>query len=398
MPSPAHRILSIDIFRGLTMMLMIFVNDFWTLEDVPKWLEHAKAGEDYLGFSDIIFPAFLLIVGLSIPFAIDARRAKGDNAFQLTLHILLRTLALLVMGVYLVNLENIDGANVIIGRYGWGIVVTIAFFLIWNRYPRNADHKNLYLFLQLLGVGLLVGLLVIYAGGNTENPIAFQPHWWGILGLIGWAYLVCSSIYVFTKGKLWPVIAAWLFFCLFNMAALAGWIDFLSPLRNFYLWPVGNGAMMAFTMGGIVASVIFQQQLKTGTHWKFVSTLLMLAVASLLFGFITRPFWGVAKLGATPAWVGFCTGISLLVYAFLFWLVDMRGKKSWANFLKPAGTSTLTCYLIPYIWYPLIAILGVSLPLVLRTGVVGLIKSMVFALLIIGITALLNKAYIKLKI
>lgn len=398
MPSPVARILSIDIFRGLTMMLMIFVNDFWTLEGVPKWLEHAKSGEDYLGFSDIIFPAFLFIVGLSIPFAIDARRAKGENTRQILTHILIRTLALLAMGVFIVNLENIDGQRVVIGRYGWGILMAVAFFLIWNRYPQNTDKKKLYIFLQLLGVALLVVLYILYAGGSAENPKVFQKHWWGILGLIGWAYLVCSSAYVFTQGKLWPVVAVWIFFCLFNVAALAGWLAFLSPMHNLYLWPVGNGSMMAFTMGGVVASVIFQQQKQKGIHWSFVVILLSLAVASFLFGFITRPYWGVSKLGATPAWIGYCTGISLICYAFLFWLVDMQGKKNWAKFLKPAGVSTLTCYLIPYLWYPVIALLGISLPLMLRTGIVGLAKSLLFALLIIAITALLNKAYIRLKI
>lgn len=398
MPSPTRRILSIDIFRGLTMMLMIFVNDFWTLEGVPKWLKHAQAGEDYLGFSDIIFPAFLFIVGLSIPFAIDARRAKGDDTMQILTHILVRTLALLVMGVFIVNLENIDGSRVIIGRYWWGILMALAFFLIWNRYPRDSDKKNLYTFFQLLGVVLLIILFILYAGGSAENPKAFQQHWWGILGLIGWAYLACSCVYVFSQGKLWPVVAVWVFFCLFNVAALADWLAFLSPLHKLYLWPVGDGAMMAFTMGGVVASVIFQNQVQQGTHWRFVGILLVLGVGSLLFGFITRPFWGVSKLGATPAWVGYCTSISLFAYAFLFWLVDMQGNKRWANFLKPAGTSTLTCYLIPYIWYPLIALLGLSLPLAVRTGIIGLGKSMLFALLIIGITALINKAHIRLKI
>ncbi|HIF84504.1 MAG TPA: DUF1624 domain-containing protein, partial [Flavobacteriaceae bacterium] len=59
------RFASIDILRAITMVLMIWVNDFWTLTNVPKWLKHANAVEDYLGFSDIIFPLFLFIVGLS---------------------------------------------------------------------------------------------------------------------------------------------------------------------------------------------------------------------------------------------------------------------------------------------------------------------------------------------
>jgi len=52
------RLSSIDILRALTMFFMVFVNDLWTLFDVPKWLQHAKASEDYLGFSDIISPLF----------------------------------------------------------------------------------------------------------------------------------------------------------------------------------------------------------------------------------------------------------------------------------------------------------------------------------------------------
>lgn len=55
------RIASIDIFRGLTMFFMLWVNSFWSLSEVPHWLQHAARGEDMLGFSDVIFPAFLFI-------------------------------------------------------------------------------------------------------------------------------------------------------------------------------------------------------------------------------------------------------------------------------------------------------------------------------------------------
>lgn len=71
-----QRILSIDILRALTMVLMIFVNDFWTLEGVPFWMEHRKPGVDGIGLSDVVFPAFLFIVGLSLPYAISNRRKR----------------------------------------------------------------------------------------------------------------------------------------------------------------------------------------------------------------------------------------------------------------------------------------------------------------------------------
>ena len=88
------RIASIDILRALTMVLMIWVNDFWSLTGVPKWLEHANATEDYLGFSDVIFPLFLFIVGLSIPYAIEYRIKLKESNLIIAKHILIRTFSL----------------------------------------------------------------------------------------------------------------------------------------------------------------------------------------------------------------------------------------------------------------------------------------------------------------
>ncbi|MCU0385101.1 MAG: heparan-alpha-glucosaminide N-acetyltransferase domain-containing protein [Flavihumibacter sp.] len=107
-PKSPIRVASIDVLRALTMFGMIFVNDLWTLKDIPHWLEHVAADADGMGFADIVFPGFLFIVGMSIPFAVRNRQAKGDNKQQLALHILQRGLALLLMGVFLVNGENIN--------------------------------------------------------------------------------------------------------------------------------------------------------------------------------------------------------------------------------------------------------------------------------------------------
>ena len=53
------RNLAIDMLRALTMTLMIFVNDFWKVHDVPQWMEHAKWGVDFMGLADFVYPAFL---------------------------------------------------------------------------------------------------------------------------------------------------------------------------------------------------------------------------------------------------------------------------------------------------------------------------------------------------
>ncbi|WP_439583363.1 heparan-alpha-glucosaminide N-acetyltransferase domain-containing protein [Dyadobacter bucti] len=396
--SPSLRLDSIDIFRAFTMFLMIFVNDLWSLEEVPNWLEHSKAAEDAMGLSDVVFPGFLFIVGLSIPFAIANRRSKGDSNGVITMHIIERTFALLLMGIFIVNLENAVQSGMVVSKYVWEILMVVAFFLIWNVYPANPDKKPLYTGLKILGYMILVGLAVIYKGGDEANPSWMKTHWYGILGLIGWSYFLCALVYQAAGDRIGLIVGGWLFFVLFNLAEFAGILNFLDPVKD-YVWIVGGGSMPAFTMGGVVASVIFRfysRQNKVNTSYLWI--LLALGVVCLAYGFGTRPFWGISKIRATPAWVGICSGISFFSFAFLFWLVDLKKIKDWANVLKPAGTATLTCYLIPYIWYAVITLAGIGLPLYLRTGIVGLIKSALFSLLIIVVTGLINKIGIKLKI
>jgi hypothetical protein len=82
------------------------------------------------------------------------------------------------------------------------------------------------------------------------------------------------------------------------------------------------------------------------------------------------------------------------------YLIDIKKKQNWFMIIKPAGTSTLTAYLLPYIHYALYNIFCPlsALPLVLRTGAVGITKSLLYSLVIILITGLLEKKRIRLKI
>ena len=70
---PRQRILSIDAFRGLTILVMVFVNQLAGVSGVPQWARHMKADADAMSFVDVVFPAFLFIVGMSIPFARTVR-------------------------------------------------------------------------------------------------------------------------------------------------------------------------------------------------------------------------------------------------------------------------------------------------------------------------------------
>jgi len=391
------RLDSIDIFRAFTMFLMIFVNDLWSLEGVPKWLEHSEAAADDMGLSDVVFPVFLFIVGLSLPFAINNRITKGDRHKTILIHILERTCALLLMGIFLVNYESMISEGMVLPKYVWGILLIIAFFLIWNVYPDKPGKRKFYVGLKIVGYLLLIFLSAIYKGGDAGNPSWMETHWWGILGLIGWSYLLCAVAYLFLKNNLILIITAWVFFVIFNLADFAGSLGFLNGIRE-YVWIVGSGSMPAFTMAGVAASAIYIKYQPEGTPLRFVLILMGLGALCLVYGFSVRPFWGISKIRATPAWVGICSGISFLSFVFFYWLVDIKNKSRWALPIRPAGTATLTCYLVPYVWYAIITIASISLPLFMRTGLVGLIKSLIFSLLVILLTGVINRWGIKLKI
>jgi predicted acyltransferase len=395
-PPSVKRIYSIDVFRAITMLLMIFVNDLWTLKEIPEWLGHVDAGVDGMGLADVVFPAFLVIVGLSIPFAISRRVEKGEGFFQTLHHIFFRTLALLTMGVFHVNLENYNRADALLSKPVYQILMTISFFMIWLDYSSYLNKKRNNL-IQITGVLFLAILAYLYIGGTSENPTWMKFHWWGILGLIGWAYLIASLVYLAFREMMTVYILFFLFFLFFNSAEKLGWLDFLNPIKP-YFWISGNGSNPAFSMAGVVIGLYYKNYFSKGKHKNYGLVLGSSAMILILFGLLTRPLWGIQKIGATPSWVTICTGLSFLVLAVLIGLADKMGKAHWFNFIKPAGTSTLTCYLLPYIHYALFSMVGIVLPLVLRTGYIGILKSLLYALIIIIITGVLEKNRIRLKI
>jgi hypothetical protein len=82
----------------------------------------------------------------------------------------------------------------------------------------------------------------------------------------------------------------------------------------------------------------------------------------------------------------------------MYLLADKAGWYRWAGIIEPAGSMTLTCYLIPYYVYAFRAIWGISLPDTFTTGGIGILKSIIFSILIIQLTGLLGRLKIKLNI
>lgn len=387
---------SIDILRALTMVLMIFVNDLWTVNGVPKWMQHANTNEDFLGLADVVFPLFLFVMGMSIPYANKRRSSKGYSELSTIIHILSRTFALLIMGIFTVNTELGFSRDMFINRDSFLILMVGGFLLIWNLYPKTDKQiRYLYEVLKIIGVLLLVFLAIVY---RDENGEVMQVRWWGILGLIGWAYLVCSLIYLFVRNKISVILAFWVGFvilCLIKSSNIIPRESFINSFIN--IFQLGTGANVSFTMGGILFSMLLVKYWDL-LNYKKILYFVTIALFLFLLAVISNNYWIVSKNGATLPWVLYCLSIAVASYVIIDYLVYI-GKASWFTLIKSAGTATLTCYLVPYVLYSLFyGIINASFPGWVISGVPGLIKSAVFAFLCVGITALLEQNKIKIKV
>jgi len=388
------RVTAIDILRALTMILMIFVNDLWSLTNIPAWLGHVERGVDGIGLADIVFPAFLFIVGLSMPYAIEARRKKGATDSELVRHVLLRAVALLIMGVYLVNGENLNAEATGFSRGIWNSLCCASFILIWNSYPESANKKLVYGG-RVLGFIVLITLAFVYRGGDDGEIRQFGTWWWGILGLIGWAYLVSGLVSVYAKNNIYIIAGAWVFFAILSMISHAGLVpQFLRFIPN----AISGGTLTGLTIGGVLTALVFQYYRSKNDNIKLTAVLSAFAVVLIILSVITRPYWGLAKLGATPAWLFLCSAFTIIGLIATYWLCDVWGKSNWFNIIKPAGTNTLLCYLIPYFSYATMRTLGIHLPDAILVGGIGLLKSFLFAILCAVITGWLTKGGIRLKL
>jgi len=373
---------------------MIFVNDVDGVTKIPEWIKHVDAHTDGLGFADTIFPSFLFIVGLSIPFALNKRMQSNESRGSIAWHIILRSLALITMGFFHVNMENYHDAA-LLPEPVFEILATLAFFLIWLDY-KPSTHKNTTYILQATGALILVCLAIVYKGERHGEVVWLRPQWWGILGLIGWGYLTCSLIYLFSNGKLSVLMAALIFFVLYNTLNQTSLLDSATHVLK-YLWPINSGSEVSFIMSGIIISVLYKHNIQNKKS-NFLLLLLVLSIIMIGFGFLVRPFGGISKIHATPSWFGICTGISIFVFALLIFIVDVKGKANWFNIIKPAGTSTLTCYLLPYFLYSFMEVLNINYPDFFNESVGGILRSFIVAFVVIFITGLLTKRHIRLKI
>ena len=401
--SPVERIVSIDALRGITILVMIFVNDLAGVQSAPAWMKHFPGGQDGMTFVDLVFPAFLFIVGMSVPFAIGQRLDKGESLLSVLGHILTRTLGLLIIGVFMVNTESMRDSGSFVSAL-WKFLMYASVVMVWNIVPREEGQKKKFtLFARAAGIIILIVLAFLYKGEHTAGVLQMRTYWWGILGLIGWAYLGASLVYIlFRKNSAIMMGMIALFYCI----ALAGEVDFFS-WTLFTEVPQVFGSLSAITLSGIVLGMILKPESGLQTAGERIRWALIYGLGMLVCGIMLHSLHDVSKLfiicknDGTLPWCLISAALTTFIWIAMYWITDVQGWKRWTALLLPASQNPLLAYILAPMFYAFIELtsLGsVYFDTFGGTFATGFTRSIVFAFFINWLTGLLNRNGLRLRL
>lgn len=349
-PAKPARIEWLDAGRAVVLASMVWVNDIAGVKAAPGWMKHFEPPDgNGMTFVDVVFPAFLFIVGMAIPAAMASRRAKGEAVWETGYHVIVRTVGLLLAGVMMVNIGRFDAAGVGWRPGMWGLTVFVSLIMLFISGPWEKNKALWWVgwLTKLLGAVALVWLVSIFKG---KNGSAFDPQWWGILGLIGWAYLMAAAIVMLARGKVFilvPVAAA-----LLGMWYADKWGHWFNGWWLEEQMDIGGalGTQAAISLLGAAFFVMVKwgEERSCATAIMMSWLVVMGAATAALY-----PLGGFNKNYATPAWAAASVGCTI----GLLWLVREAGKISprWAwAILCLAGTNVLMGYLLSGTWYQMI--------------------------------------------
>ena len=305
--TPDNRLLSLDFFRGFTMLLLIgeFTGFIDTLIEpelegsflytIGMQLHHVHW--EGLHFWDLIQPFFTFIVGVSMPLSFTKRMARGDSYNSLLKHAVKRSLLLLFFGWALY----------------WGDVITFYF-------------QNV---LAQLSVAYFITFLVLRKKVSVQLMVSF--------GLIIISEIIYRTFWVegfnhpFTPNE---NFGTWLDLQYGGADLAYNWVSFNAiPTTAHTIW----GAMAGYLL------------ISDKPPMQKVKILTIAGLAGLVVGYGLGYVTPIIKHTATSSFVIVSGGWSLLVLAFSYWLIDIKKNRKWVIIFAVVGMNPLFIYLFSHI-------------------------------------------------
>jgi len=283
------RMISVDVLRGLTIGFMILVNNNGDGERAYWALKHAA----WNGFTptDLVFPTFLFLVGISTVFSTESRLARGESKQSLFLHTLRRTIILYLFGLVV---NSFPFFNLHTMRF-YGVLprIAICYFVVATLYLLSPGWRDKVVLLvaALISYWLLMRFVPVPGYGMPGRDVAFLDRDGNLTAWIDRQIFSAPHLYERTRdpeGLLSTIPALG--------TALIGMLTGLWLRSSHSLAQKARGIAIAGISGVLLGGI-----------WNFWFP-------------INKKLW-------TSSYVLFAAGFSLLLLALSIWIVDLRGAR-----------------------------------------------------------------------
>lgn len=340
------RIISVDVFRGLTVMMMTLVNNPGDWGHIYAPLEHAA----WHGWTptDLVFPFFLFIVGVSVVLANPNREAHGMKIATRTMRIFLLGLSLSFFSK--IHVGDWEGAPLLAVRL---VYTALVFALLVGNY---AVKKQFYVALGLLVFSLFLCFSGLEAFASVRIP--------GVLQRIALVYAGVSCLYLFCSPRvLWVIFIAilWVYWALMALVPvpgigpanvevgtnLAAWLD--NYLLPGHLWITSKtwdpeGVLSTLpALGTGILGVLVGQMLWSGGA-KELKKVVFLGVILLLLSGAWNTVFPINKSLWTSSYVLLSGGVAMLFLAGFYHWIEVKGARKGIKAFQLFGANPMLVF------------------------------------------------------
>ena len=393
MNSLNSRLYSLDVFRGMTIALMILVNIPGSWNYIYPPFEHA----DWNGCTptDLVFPFFLFIVGVSSAFSFLKFDYKLN--YETAFKIIERTFLIFTIGLLLNYFPFFN--YFLTGADSWGDFITflsrfilafVPFFIIlWllkSITPKiaylvsNKKTGNLTYLLSFIVIYLIILLisLLIIDKIPVYNKELSDLRILGVLQRIALAYgFGVLLILSFRKKKNIYIFGVLLLFFYWLIMWYFGGVNSFSLEGNFerkidifvlgenHMW---HGKNIAFDPEGILSTIPSVVTVLIGfltgnklieiskkTYSQILIQLIIAGVILVGLGLIWNIFFPINKSLWTSSYVLFTGGLAMIFLSCLYWLIDVKDQSKWFSFFNVFGVNPLFAFVVHVLWVKIIA-------------------------------------------
>jgi len=321
-----ERLVSLDVFRGITIAGMLLVNDPGTWSAIFPPLEHAAW--DGWTPTDLIFPFFLFIVGITTYLSMSARRARGDDDRALVKQILRRGIIIYLLGF----------AMAMFPFYQWGTIDSLPNATAWQRIVFRIEH------VRILGVLPRIGIVYICAGLLTLKTTLKQQISIIATLLLGY-WFAMTLIPVPGEGAIGAALLHT------KDRNLAAYLDRLILGTN-HTWvgsvtfdpegPLSTIPAIGTAMLGVIAGRWLA--LKEKPLLERITGLFAAGSLAMVLGLMWNWSFAINKSLWTSSYVLFTAGMASVALATIMWIVDYVNVKWWTKPFVVFGVNPIVAF------------------------------------------------------